>query len=59
MKHIVQEVLYYFSEKVQQLRDLGAKDLILDPGFGFGKTLEHNYELLNQLEDSRYSIFHC
>lgn len=46
-EHIVQEVLYYFSEKVQQLRDLGAKDLILDPGFGFGKTLEHNYELLN------------
>lgn len=54
-EHIVQEVLYYFSEKVQQLRDLGAKDLILDPGFGFGKTLEHNYELLNQLEE--FQIF--
>ena len=39
-EHIVQEVLYYFSEKVQQLRDLGAKDLILDSGFGFGKTFD-------------------
>ena len=33
----------YFARKVQQLRDLGMKDIILDPGFGFGKTLEHNY----------------
>lgn len=53
--NVVQEVLYYFSEKVQKLRDLGAKDIILDPGFGFGKTLEHNYELLNKLEE--FSIF--
>lgn len=53
--NVIQEVLYYFSEKVQRLRDLGAKDLILDPGFGFGKTLKHNYELLNQLEE--FQIF--
>ena len=40
-----------FAEEVQQLRDLGVKDVILDPGFGFGKTLEHNYELMAHLEE--------
>ena len=43
---LMKEVLLYFAEKIQQLRDLGQKDIILDPGFGFAKTLEHNYELL-------------
>ena len=38
---------------MQQLRDLGVKDIILDPGFGFGKTMEHNYELLSHLEEFR------
>lgn len=51
--NLLKEVFYYFSEKVQRLRDLGAKDLILDPGFGFGKTLEHNYQLMNHLEEFR------
>lgn len=45
----------YFAEKVDKLRSLGVKDIILDPGFGFGKTLEHNYELLNYLDD--FKIF--
>ena len=49
--HFLKEVFYYFSEKVQNLRDLGVKDIIIDPGFGFGKTLEHNYELMNHLEE--------
>ena len=49
--HFLKEVFYYFSEKVQRLRDLGVKDIIIDPGFGFGKTLEHNYELMNHLEE--------
>ena len=49
--HFLKEVFYYFSEKVQRLRDLGVKDIILDPGFGFGKTLEHNYQLMNHLEE--------
>ena len=49
--HFLKEVFYYFSEKVQKLRDLGVKDIIIDPGFGFGKTLEHNYELMNHLEE--------
>ena len=53
--NLVREVFMYFARKVQQLRDLGAKDIILDPGFGFGKTLEHNYELLARLAD--FSVF--
>ena len=49
--NLLQEVMYYFSERVARLRDLGACDIILDPGFGFGKTLGHNYELLDKLEE--------
>lgn len=51
--NLLKEIFYYFSEKVQKLRDLGVKDIILDPGFGFGKTLEHNYQLMNHLEEFR------
>lgn len=51
--NLLKEVFEYFARKVQQLRDLGVKDMILDPGFGFGKTVEHNYELLAHLEDFR------
>ena len=43
-------MLLSFAEKVQQLRDFGAKDIILDPGFGFGKTLEQNYQVMGELE---------
>ena len=39
-----------FAAEVQRLRDLGAKDIILDPGYGFGKTLNQNYEILNEAE---------
>ena len=42
---VLRDVFLYFARKVQQLRDLGTKDIILDPGFGFGKTLEDNYTL--------------
>lgn len=49
--NLLKEVFYYFSEKISKLRDLGVKDIILDPGFGFGKTLEHNYKLMNHLEE--------
>ena len=49
--HFLKEIFYFFSEKVQKLRDLGVKDIIIDPGFGFGKTIEHNYELMNHLEE--------
>ncbi|MDG1714154.1 dihydropteroate synthase [Lacinutrix sp.] len=48
--NILKEVLFYFSERIASARALGIKDLIIDPGFGFAKTLEQNFELLNQLE---------
>ena len=48
---VLRDVFLYFARKVQQLRDLGAKDIILDPGFGFGKTLEDNYTLLAHLDE--------
>jgi len=51
--NLLKEVFMYFARKVQQLCDLGVKDIILDPGFGFGKTVEHNYELLAHLEEFR------
>ena len=51
--NLLKEVFMYFARKVQQLRDLGVKDIILDPGFGFGKTVAHNYELLAHLEEFR------
>ena len=43
-------MLYYFSEKVSKARSLGINDLIIDPGFGFAKTLEQNYEVLQNFE---------
>ena len=46
----LRESLMAFSKEVQQLRDLGQKDIILDPGFGFGKTVAQNYQLMNELE---------
>ena len=47
---LMKEVMLYFAEKVQQLRDLGQKDIVLDPGYGFAKTIDHNYELLKHQE---------
>ncbi|NLP58934.1 dihydropteroate synthase [Lutibacter sp. B1] len=48
--NIVTDVLFYFSKKIAELRKLGANDIITDVGFGFGKTIEHNYTLLKHLE---------
>lgn len=47
--HIIQEITDYFITKTNQLKALNVKDIILDVGFGFGKTLTHNYTILNQL----------
>lgn len=46
-----QEVMLYFAERIDRLCQMGVKDIIVDPGFGFGKTMEHNYELMAHLED--------
>lgn len=48
---LLTEMLQYFGSKVQRLHELGVKDIILDPGFGFAKTMDHNYELMNRLKD--------
>ena len=49
--NLQKEVFLYFAERIQKLHDLGVKDIIIDPGFGFGKTLDHNYELMNHLDE--------
>lgn len=49
-ENITKEMLFYFSEKVALARSFGINDLIIDPGFGFAKTLEQNFEVLNNLE---------
>lgn len=53
--NLMKEIFLYFARKTEQLHAMGVKDLILDPGFGFGKTLAHNYELLNHLQE--FSLF--
>lgn len=47
---VMKEMIYYFSEQIQQARQAGIKDVIIDPGFGFSKTLDQNYEILSKLE---------
>ena len=49
-ENIVKEIVFYFSEKVAKARSFGIHDLIVDPGFGFAKTLEQNYEVLQKME---------
>ncbi len=52
---LIKDIIKYFSEKLVILQKIGVKDVILDPGFGFGKTLEQNYELLKNL--AHFKIF--
>ncbi|MBL7966968.1 MAG: dihydropteroate synthase [Prolixibacteraceae bacterium] len=47
---IIRDISMFFTDCVKKLTKAGIKDVIIDPGFGFGKTLEHNYELLNRLD---------
>ena len=51
---LTKEVIYYFSERIAKARSFGINDLIADPGFGFSKTLDQNYDLFNDLELFRY-----
>ena len=53
--NVVKDILTVFSGKIAELKLFGVDDVILDPGFGFGKTLDHNYELINGL--GQFSIF--
>ncbi|BAV94896.1 dihydropteroate synthase [Ichthyobacterium seriolicida] len=52
--NVVKDVLKYFSTKTLELKKLGVNDIIIDVGFGFGKTIDHNYELLKKLD-----LFKC
>jgi dihydropteroate synthase len=48
--NVVEEIIEVFGNKIEKLNKLGANNLIIDPGFGFGKNLEHNYTIINNLE---------
>ena len=48
--NVTKEVINYFARKIKLLQSKGISQIIIDPGFGFGKTLKHNYELLNNLD---------
>jgi len=52
-KDVLKEVILFLSAQVQKLKQLGVCDIVIDPGFGFGKTADHNYELLNRLDAFR------
>ncbi len=54
---LIAEMLEYFIEKIERCRNAGIKDIIIDPGFGFSKTLEQNYLILKRLSD--FSILDC
>ena len=48
--NVVEEVFQYFSDRIPKLKSAGLEQIIIDPGFGFGKTVEHNYTLLSHLD---------
>ncbi|MCX6272481.1 MAG: dihydropteroate synthase [Bacteroidetes bacterium] len=50
-KDVVKEIIDYFARKLSELHELGIHDIILDPGFGFGKSVEHNYQIIKNLEE--------
>lgn len=54
-ENIVKELILFFNNRIEQLKQAGVNDIILDPGFGFGKTTEHNYMLLKNLK--AFSLF--
>lgn len=49
-KNLIKDIFYYFSQKVSQLNQLGVNDIIIDPGFGFSKTIDQNYKLMANLK---------
>lgn len=49
-ENVTRDVVDYFIKKIEQCRTAGIKDIVIDPGFGFGKTIEHNFQLLKSME---------
>lgn len=56
-KDLIKEIIMFFAEKLQKAKQIGINDIIIDPGFGFGKTIEHNYKILNELD--KFKILDC
>jgi dihydropteroate synthase len=54
---VTREVIAFFAERIARARETGIRDIIIDPGFGFGKTVDHNYTLLREL--SLFEILDC
>ncbi len=54
-ENLIKEIILYFAKKTELAKKYGINDIIIDPGFGFGKTIEHNYQLLNELH--KFKIF--
>lgn len=52
--NVVKDIIYFLSRQLDKLNQLGVNDVIIDPGFGFGKTLEHNYQILRYLDNFRF-----
>lgn len=48
--HLIKDIIYYFSERIQLAQKAGVKDIIIDPGLGFSKTLDQNYEIIKHLD---------
>ena len=48
--NLIKEMVEYFHQQIAKAREAGIKDIIIDPGFGFAKTVEHNFEILRQLD---------
>jgi dihydropteroate synthase len=49
-KNVVVDIIDFFNKRIDQCLNIGVNDIIIDPGFGFGKTVQHNFTLLDQLE---------
>lgn len=54
-ENLITDINYYFSKKISELRKFGVNDILLDPGFGFSKTLQQNYDLLKNID--KFKIF--
>ena len=55
--NVVDEILLHLSEKISHIKKVGVKDIIIDPGFGFGKTIDHNYEIMRNL--GAFTLLEC
>ncbi|GAB4291271.1 MAG: dihydropteroate synthase [Marinilabiliales bacterium] len=51
--NVIKDLIMFFAQKIQDLKSYGIHDILIDPGFGFGKTIEHNYTILKNLKDFR------